>query len=108
MGKLGIYLVADYPTRETFLGAVRACQDFAVDFLEVGIPFSDPVADGDVLERAAQEVLRGGCKVDDCVEALHEARAIFTGSIYVMTYTNIIYSLRDGDVRKAPRALLPA
>ena len=60
MGKLGIYLVADYPSRGTFLEAVRACQDLGVDFLEVGFPFSDPVADGEVLERASRETLRHG------------------------------------------------
>ncbi len=95
MGKLGIYLVADYPTRAVFLGAVQACQDFAVDFLEVGFPFSDPVADGDVLEKAANEVLKAR-GVDDFIEALHEARAIFTGKTYVMTYANIVYSLGMG------------
>jgi tryptophan synthase alpha chain len=92
MGKLGIYLVADYPSREVFLGAVEACQDLGVDFLEVGFPFSDPVADGDVLERASQTVLKEH-NVDDFIVALHKARAIFTGSLYVMTYTNIVYSL---------------
>jgi tryptophan synthase alpha chain len=92
MGKLGIYLVADYPSREIFLGAVKACQECGVDFLEVGFAFSDPVADGDVLERAAQTVLRQRC-VDDFVEALREARAIFTRPVYVMTYANIVYSL---------------
>lgn len=92
MGKLGIYLVADYPSRKVFLGAVRACQERGVDFLEVGFAFSDPVADGDVLERAAQTVLKER-SVDDFVEALREARAIFTRPVYVMTYANIVYSL---------------
>jgi len=92
MGKLGIYLVADFPSREAFLGAVQACQDFTVDFLEVGFPFSDPVADGDVLERASIEVLRTG-GVDSFIEALHQARAIYSGKTYIMTYSNIAYSL---------------
>ena len=92
MGKLGIYLVADFPSREAFLGAVRACQDFNIDFLEVGFPFSDPVADGDVLEKASIEVLRTGT-IDSFIEALHEAYAIYSGKTYVMTYSNIAYSL---------------
>ena len=95
MGKLGIYLVADYPSREVFLEAVQACQDFGVDFLEVGFAFSDPVADGDVLEKAANEVLRKG-GVDAFVEALGQARALFFGKTYVMTYSNIAYSLGMG------------
>lgn len=92
MGKLGIYLVADFPSREAFLGAVQACEDFNVDFLEVGFPFSDPVADGDVLERASIEVLRKG-GVDSFIEGLRQARAIFSRKTYVMTYSNIVYSL---------------
>jgi tryptophan synthase alpha chain len=99
MGKLGIYLVADYPSREVFLGAVQACQDFGVDFLEVGFAFSDPVADGDVLEKAANEVLRTG-GVDAFVEALSQARARFFGKTYVMTYSNIAYSLGMGTFAK--------
>ena len=58
MGKLGIYLLANYPTKEAFLQAVRACHDLGVDFLEIGFAFSDPVADGALLERASFEVLK--------------------------------------------------
>lgn len=90
MGKLGIYLVADYPSREAFLGAVRACEACRVDFLEVGFAFSDPVADGEVLERAAHAVLKER-DINDFISALGEARAIFTGRLYVMTYANIVY-----------------
>jgi tryptophan synthase alpha chain len=91
MGKLGIYLVADYPSRGTFLEAVRACQDLGVDFLEIGFPFSDSVADGEVLERASREALRHGA-MGDFIEGFREARAIFQGRMYIMTYANIVYS----------------
>jgi tryptophan synthase alpha chain len=91
MGKLGIYLVADYPSRGTFLEAARACQDLGVDFLEIGFPFSDPVADGEVLERASQEALKHGA-MGDFIEGFREARAIFKGRMYIMTYSNIVYS----------------
>jgi len=95
MGRLGIYLIADFPSREAFLGAVRACQDFKVDFLEVAFPFSDPVADGDMLEKASIEVLRTGT-IDSFIEALNEARTIYSGKTYIMTYSNIAYSLGMG------------
>ena len=90
MGKLGIYLLANYPSKEVFLEAVQACQDFGVDFLEVGFAFSDPVADGDLLERASFEVLKG-CTVNDFFQSFQAARQIFTGKIYIMTYTNLVY-----------------
>jgi tryptophan synthase alpha chain len=91
MGKLGIYLVADYPSRGAFLEAMRACQDLGVDFIEIGFPFSDPVADGEVLERASQEALKHGT-MGGFIEGFKEARTIFEGPMYIMTYSNVVYS----------------
>ncbi len=91
MGKLGIYLLANYPTKELFLEAVKACGALGVDFLEVGMPFSDPVADGDVLERASREVLRA-YPAESFTESVREAGNLFPGDLYVMTYANVIYS----------------
>jgi tryptophan synthase alpha chain len=90
MGKLGIYLLANYPSKEVFLEAVQACQEFGVDFLEVGFAFSDPVADGDLLERASFEVLKK-YTIDDFFENLHAAQQLFKGKTYIMTYTNLVY-----------------
>jgi tryptophan synthase alpha chain len=91
MSKLGIYLLANHPGREAFLQAVHACQELGVDFLEIGFPFSDPVADGALLERASFEVLKR-YRLADFIRSFQEAREIFKRSIYIMTYTNIVYS----------------
>lgn len=101
MGKLGIYLLANYPSKELFLDAVQVCQELAVDFLEVGFAFSDPVADGDLLERASFEVLQKD-SIADFFESLHAARRLFTGNIYIMTYSNLVY--RAGVARFAAKA----
>jgi tryptophan synthase alpha chain len=92
MGKLGIYLLANYPSREAFIEAVNICDKNGVDFLEIGFPFSDPIADGDTLEKASYETLQ---KYDfnDTVDSFKEVQGIFKGKIYIMTYTNIVYSL---------------
>lgn len=90
MSKLGIYLLANYPSKQVFLEAVRACQEFGVDFLEIGFAFSDPVADGDLLERASFEVLKTN-RMGDFFESLREARRLYSGKIFIMTYTNLIY-----------------
>ena len=68
MGKLGIYLVADCPSRGTFLEAVWACQDLGVDFLEIGFPFSDPVADGPVIQASYTDALAEGIKLVDILK----------------------------------------
>ncbi len=96
MGKLGIYLLADYPSKGLFIEAVKVCRDFNVDFLEIGFPFSDPIADGDVLEKASYETLKR-YDLDDFIAGLKEAREIFKGRIYVMTYANIVYSSGVGN-----------
>ena len=93
MGKLGIYLLANYPSRETFIEAVKICDEHnGVDFLEIGFPFSDPIADGDTLEKACYETLQ---KYDfnDTIDSFKEVQNIFKGKIYIMTYTNIVYSM---------------
>ncbi len=92
MGKLGIYLLANFPSKDSFIGAVRVCESLGVDFLEVGFPFSDPVADGDVLERASYETLKTN-NLNDFTESLHEARGIFKGRVYVMTYANVVHGV---------------
>jgi tryptophan synthase alpha chain len=92
MGKLGIYLLANYPSRETFIEAVKICDEYNVDFLEIGFPFSDPIADGDTLEKACHETLQK-YNFNDTVDSFKEVQKIFKGKVYIMTYTNIVYSM---------------
>jgi tryptophan synthase alpha chain len=91
MGKLGIYLLANYPSRETFIEAVKICDSKKIDFLEIGFPFSDPIADGDTLEKACYETLQR-YDFHDTISSFREVKKIFKGKIYIMTYTNIVYS----------------
>jgi tryptophan synthase alpha chain len=92
MGNLGIYLLANYPSRKAFIEAAKICDENGVDFLEIGFPFSDPIADGDMLEKACYETLQR-YDFDDTVDSFKEVRSIFKGKIYIMTYTNIVYSM---------------
>lgn len=91
MGKLGIYLLANYPSREAFIEAVKICDNEKIDFLEIGFPFSDPIADGDTLEKACYETLRR-YDFNNTISSFHEVQSIFKGKIYIMTYANIVYS----------------
>lgn len=90
MCKKGIYLVCDYPTKSSFLEAVRVCDDFNMDFLEIGFPFSDPVADGSVIEAAAFDVLKKE-NVNDFIESTKEVKKLFKNKLYIMTYANIVF-----------------
>ncbi len=90
MSKVGIYLVCDYRNEEEFLNSVEVCQRCDIDFLEVGIPFSDPVADGPVIEKAAFNILNKRKKAD-FFSSLEKAREIFKKKFYIMTYANVVF-----------------
>jgi tryptophan synthase alpha chain len=69
--------------------AVRACADAGADAVEVGIPFSDPVMDGPVIQEASERALAGGATP---VSILEEIRSLDAGiPIAVMTYYNIVF-----------------
>lgn len=91
----GIYLLADYPERETFLNCVQVVKECGFDFIEVGIPYSDPVADGEIIRVAMEDVLKKGFSVKEFLKngfPLVESKAVFT-KIYIMTYANVLYKL---------------
>jgi len=66
------YLTAGYPDRATSLAALRLAARHA-DILEVGVPFSDPVADGPVIQRASFEALAGGMSLRGTLDLVAEA-----------------------------------
>jgi len=91
----GFYLMGDYPDKETFIkAAIKGLEHF--DFLEVGIPFSDPNADGDVISDAAQTLLDRNCTFTDIAESIKTIRKSIPAEkdIYLMTYANIIYNMK--------------
>lgn len=85
-----------------WLDVVRAVADAGADAVEVGIPFSDPVMDGPVIERASRQALSSGATPGGILDALSKADAGVP--LAVMTYYNIVF--RAGHRRMA--ALLAA
>lgn len=87
------FLVAGYPDDRTFVDAARACGEAGADVLEVGIPFSDPVMDGPVIQAAANTVLaRGGSTASMIVLAGEAASAAGVPAV-AMTYYNLLYGM---------------
>lgn len=87
------YLPAGYPDLPGSLAAVRAVVESGADVVEVGVPYSDPLMDGPVIQAAADQALRGGFRFADtlaCVAAVTEAG----GVPVVMSYWNPV--LRHG------------
>lgn len=69
------YFPIGYPTYEASLEAIVAMSAEGVDGFEIGIPFSDPLADGPVIQAATQIALQNGTTVRTCLQAVRELRA---------------------------------
>lgn len=97
-GLLSLYFCAGHPTLESTLPILRAVQERGIDFVEVGIPFSDPMADGPVIQDAATRALRNGMTLRLLFRQLEEARAQgITMPLILMGYLNPIlrYGLEE-------------
>lgn len=83
------YLPVGFPTLQQSIEAATAMVDAGVDIVELGIPYSDPVMDGPVIQHAATEALSKGFRVDDAFRAV-EAVAATGAAVLTMTYWNIV------------------
>ncbi|GAB4454091.1 MAG: tryptophan synthase subunit alpha [Anaerolineae bacterium] len=68
------YSVLGYPTRQAGLETIRAVVAAGADLLELGVPFSDPLADGPTIQAATQKSLENGTTVKDCLAQVRELR----------------------------------
>jgi tryptophan synthase alpha chain len=83
------YLPAGFPTVAGGVAGVRVLADAGVDIIEVGFPYSDPVMDGPVIQRAAEQALAGGVKARDVLATVEAATSAGVPTL-VMTYWNLI------------------
>ncbi|GAA2806308.1 tryptophan synthase subunit alpha [Streptomyces showdoensis] len=84
------YLPAGFPTVDGGIAAIKAVFDGGADVVEVGLPHSDPVLDGPVIQTADDIALRGGVKIADVMRTVREAHAATGKPVLVMTYWNPI------------------
>jgi tryptophan synthase alpha chain len=82
------YLPAGFPTVDGGIDAVKAIIDGGCDVVEVGLPHSDPVLDGPVIQTADDIALRGGVRIADVLRTVREAHAATGAPVLVMTYWN--------------------
>ncbi|GAA4402277.1 tryptophan synthase subunit alpha [Fodinibacter luteus] len=92
------YLPVGFPTVEASIEAMRVLVEAGCDVVEVGVPYSDPLMDGAVIQHAAAAALAGGTRVDDVFRATATVREV-GGTPLVMTYWNLV--LRRGVARFA-------
>lgn len=86
------YLCAGDPDFNTSLAACRALLDHGVDVLELGVPFSDPLADGLTNQLAAQRALEGGMTAARVFELVKKIREFSEVPVVFYTYYNLVFS----------------
>ena len=82
------YITVGYPNIETTLKIVPLLASGGCDIIELGIPFSDPLADGATIQRASYEALRQGITLRSCFEVAQELRQRVEIPLVFMTYYN--------------------
>lgn len=87
---LSIYFCAGYPTLEGTVETIKALEKNGVRMIEIGIPFSDPMADGPVIQEAATQALRNGMKLTLLFEQLKDIRREVNIPLILMGYLNPI------------------
>jgi tryptophan synthase alpha chain len=90
-GAFGGFLTLGDPDVATSAALLEALMDGGADMVEVGIPFSDPVADGPVIQAASDRALRAGTRVDDCFALIRQFRAKHPAvPVGILTYANLL------------------
>lgn len=86
------FITCGDPDLETTAACVRAMAEAGADLIELGIPFSDPTAEGPVIQGANIRALRGGIKTKHIFEFVRELRRDVTVPMVFMTYANVVFS----------------
>ena len=101
------YVVAGYPDAETSVEIALAIADAGADVLEIGLPYSDPLADGATLQRASQVALQAGASLDGSLRLIERIGAARPDLPLVpMGYANQVIGGGDGEgvMRRLARA----
>lgn len=86
------FITCGDPDLETTAAVVRAAAENGADLIELGIPFSDPTAEGPVIQGANVRALRGGVTTDKIFDLVRELRRDVTIPMVFMTYANVVFS----------------
>ena len=86
------FITCGDPDLETTAAAVRAAAENGADLIELGIPFSDPTAEGPVIQDANIRALSGGVTTDKIFDLVRELRQDVQTPFVFMTYANLIFS----------------
>jgi tryptophan synthase alpha chain len=86
------HTVVGYPSLQATIEIVQDMSDSGVDFVELQIPFSDPIADGPTIQHACEEALAQGIRVKDAFVAATALSKTTKMPLLFMTYYNIVHA----------------
>ena len=85
---LSVYFTAGYPEINSTIPIIRALSDHGADMIEIGVPFSDPVADGPVIQHSSSAALKNGISLKKLLSRLKDIREITDIPLLMMSYLN--------------------
>lgn len=86
------FITCGYPSLEISEEIIYALEQNGADLIELGIPFSDPIAEGEVIQKASEVALQNGASTDSIFEMVARVRAKSAIPLAFMTYANVVFS----------------
>ena len=90
------YITAGDPSLDATFNIISELERAGADIIEVGVPFSDPIADGPVIQRGSERALRNGVTVSDCLDLIRQVRRRSEIPLLLFTYLNPLLSIGLG------------
>jgi tryptophan synthase alpha chain len=87
-GVLNVYFTAGYPTLDSTIEIMQGIQDGGADLIEIGMPYSDPLADGPVIQDSSLVALQNGMTIDFLFSQLKDFRKTISIPVVLMGYMN--------------------
>lgn len=89
-GILSVYFTAGYPSLNDTVPVIKSLENHGVELIEIGVPFSDPMADGPVIQSSGSQALKNGMSVAILFEQLKDVRSSVKIPLVLMGYLNPI------------------
>ena len=97
--------MAGFPDESTTISAIQGLIDGGVDIIEIGFPFSDPLADGPVIQNAANASIKNGMTINKFFDLVKKIKSQTDIPLILMTYANILYHTGyDNFVKRAQKS----
>ena len=88
---LSIYFTAGHPALDSTVEIITELEKNGADMIEIGMPFSDPLADGPVIQQSSQVALQNGMSINLLFEQIKDIRKVVKIPLLLMGYLNPVY-----------------